>query len=146
MQQIYRRTPIPKSDFNKVSKKLYWNPTFAWVFSCKFAVYRKIPLIRSGCIYGQRTNLMGLYSGGGMGTHMLGGLIFGRKNTSICNLSNLLLLFLFSRFCNNQHPQIVRITFIKWRSKKDKLRWRFPDSWKHQDVDLCINTSPFTFQ
>ena len=26
-------------DFNKVLKQLYWNPTLAWVFSCKFAAY-----------------------------------------------------------------------------------------------------------
>ena len=32
MQQIYRRTPIPKCDFNKVAKH-----ASAWVFSCKFA-------------------------------------------------------------------------------------------------------------
>ena len=38
MQQIYRRTPMPKCDFNKVSKQLYWNHTSGWVFSCKFAV------------------------------------------------------------------------------------------------------------
>ena len=31
MQQIYRRTPMPKFD--------YWNHTSAWVFSCKFAAY-----------------------------------------------------------------------------------------------------------
>ena len=31
LQQIYRRTPMPKCDFNKVAK--------AWVFSCKFAAY-----------------------------------------------------------------------------------------------------------
>ena len=37
-------------------------------------------------------------------------LIFGRKNTLICNLLNLLLLFLSSSFCNNQQPEIVRIT------------------------------------
>ena len=30
MQQIYRRTPVPKCDFNKVAKQL---------FSCKFAAY-----------------------------------------------------------------------------------------------------------
>ena len=30
-QQIYRRTPMPKCDFNKVAS--------AWVFSCKFAAY-----------------------------------------------------------------------------------------------------------
>ena len=39
MEQIYRRTPIPKCDFNNVSKHLYWNRTSAWVFSCKFAAY-----------------------------------------------------------------------------------------------------------
>ena len=29
MQQIYRRTPNPKCDFNKVVKQLYWNHTSA---------------------------------------------------------------------------------------------------------------------
>ena len=29
MQQIYRRTPMPKCDFNKVSQQLYWNHTSA---------------------------------------------------------------------------------------------------------------------
>ena len=38
-QQIYRRTPMPKCEFNKVAKQLYWNRTSAWVFSCKFAAY-----------------------------------------------------------------------------------------------------------
>ena len=38
MQQIYR-TPIPKCDFNKVAKQLYWNRTSIWVFFCKFAAY-----------------------------------------------------------------------------------------------------------
>ena len=33
MQQIYRRTPMPKCDFNKVALKNYWNRTSAWVFS-----------------------------------------------------------------------------------------------------------------
>ena len=37
MQQIYKRTPMPKRDFNKVTKQLYWNHTSGWVFSCKFA-------------------------------------------------------------------------------------------------------------
>ena len=31
MQQIYRRTPIPKCE------QLHWNHTLVWVFSCKFA-------------------------------------------------------------------------------------------------------------
>ena len=39
MQQINRRTHIPKSDFNKVGLQLYWNDTSAWVFSSKFAAY-----------------------------------------------------------------------------------------------------------
>ena len=56
-----------------------------------YIIYRKIPLIRPGRIYGQRTNLMGLYSGGLYPR----GLIFGRKKTSIWNLLNLL-FFLFS--------------------------------------------------
>ena len=37
MQQIYRRTPMPKWDFNKVALQLYWKHTLAWVFSYKFA-------------------------------------------------------------------------------------------------------------
>ena len=39
MRQIYRRTPMPKCDFNKVSEKLYWNYTSTWVFSYKLAAY-----------------------------------------------------------------------------------------------------------
>ena len=39
MQQIYRRTPMPKCDFNKVAKQLYWNRISALVFSCKFTAY-----------------------------------------------------------------------------------------------------------
>ena len=36
MQQIDRRTPMPKRDFNKVTKQIH---TSAWVFSYKFAAY-----------------------------------------------------------------------------------------------------------
>ena len=39
MQEIYRRTPMPKCDFNKVAKQLYWNHTLTWVFYYKFAAY-----------------------------------------------------------------------------------------------------------
>ena len=38
-KQIYRRTPKPKCDFNKVTLHLYWNHTLAWVFSCIFIAY-----------------------------------------------------------------------------------------------------------
>ena len=39
MEQVYRRTLMWKSDFNKVALQLYWNHTSARVFSCKFAAY-----------------------------------------------------------------------------------------------------------
>ena len=39
MQQIYRRTLMPKCDFNKTALQLYRNHTLACVFSCKFAEY-----------------------------------------------------------------------------------------------------------
>ena len=39
MKQIYRRTSMPKCDFNKVTFHFHWNHTSAWVFSCKFAAY-----------------------------------------------------------------------------------------------------------
>ena len=39
MQQIYRRIPMPKCNFNKVQKQFYWNHTSAWVFSCTLAAY-----------------------------------------------------------------------------------------------------------
>ena len=39
MQQIYRRTPMPKCDINKLALQLFWNRTSAWLFSCKFAAY-----------------------------------------------------------------------------------------------------------
>ena len=32
MQQIYRGTPMPKCDFNKVEKELYRNHTSSWGF------------------------------------------------------------------------------------------------------------------
>ena len=36
MKQIYRKTPIPKFDFNKVALQFFWNHTSAWMFCCKF--------------------------------------------------------------------------------------------------------------
>ena len=39
MEQIYRRPPMAKCDFNKTAKHFYWNHTSAWIFSCKFAAY-----------------------------------------------------------------------------------------------------------
>ena len=39
MQQIYRRTLMPKCDFNKAAKNFYWNHTLAWVFFFKFHAY-----------------------------------------------------------------------------------------------------------
>ena len=39
MQQIYRKTPMPKCDFNEVALQLYWNHTSAWLFSWKLAAF-----------------------------------------------------------------------------------------------------------
>ena len=39
MQQIHRRTPMPKCDFKTVALQLYWKCTLAWVLSCKFTAY-----------------------------------------------------------------------------------------------------------
>ena len=39
MQQIHKRTPMPKCDFKKDALQLCWNHTSAWVFSCTFAAY-----------------------------------------------------------------------------------------------------------
>ena len=38
MPQIYRRTPMPNRDFNKIAFQLYRSHT-AWLFSFKFAAY-----------------------------------------------------------------------------------------------------------
>ena len=66
-----------------------------WV---KISNYRKIQLICPGRVHGQRTNLMGLYSGVPIcGVWGGDGLIFERKNTLIFNLLSLLHFFLF--FC-----------------------------------------------
>ena len=37
--KICSKAPMPKCDFNKVAKRLNWNRTSAWVFSCKFSTY-----------------------------------------------------------------------------------------------------------
>ena len=39
MQQIYRRTHMPKCNCNEVALQLYWNHISSWVFSCKLAAY-----------------------------------------------------------------------------------------------------------
>ena len=39
MQQVYKRTFMPKCDFNKVVLQLYWNHTWARVSSCKLAAF-----------------------------------------------------------------------------------------------------------
>ena len=51
MQQIYRRTPVPKSDFNNIAKQLYWNYTSAWVISGKFAKHPFLRTTLDGCLW-----------------------------------------------------------------------------------------------
>ena len=51
MQQIYRRTPVPKSDFNNNAKQLYWNYTSAWVISGKFTKHPFLRTSLDGCLW-----------------------------------------------------------------------------------------------
>ena len=39
MQHIYRKTPMLKCDFTKVTLQLYWNHSSVWVFSCNFSYF-----------------------------------------------------------------------------------------------------------
>ena len=47
MQQIYRRTPMPKGDFQKVVLQIYWNHTSAWMFSCNLLHIFRTPLYKN---------------------------------------------------------------------------------------------------
>ena len=38
---------MPKYDFNKVAKQLYWNHTSAWVFSGKFVLVFRMPFYKN---------------------------------------------------------------------------------------------------
>ena len=51
IQQIYRRTPMPKCDFNKVVLQLYWNHTLAWLLSCKFAAYFQNNFLKNASVW-----------------------------------------------------------------------------------------------
>ena len=65
MQQIYRRTPRLKCDFNKVAKQLYGNHTSAWVLSCKFAAYFRNNFLKSNSgrllVHIENSHLTGFY-------------------------------------------------------------------------------------
>ena len=64
MQRNYRRTPMPKCDFNKVAKlkQLYWNRTSAWVFSCKFAAYFQNTFFKEHLWVAASVNIPGKHS------------------------------------------------------------------------------------
>ena len=47
MQQIYRRTPMSKCDFNKVAWQLYWNRTSALVFSYELLHIFRTPFLEN---------------------------------------------------------------------------------------------------
>ena len=53
IQQIYRRPPMPKCDFNikLQSNFIYWNHTLAYVFSCKFAAYSQNTFSHSSMLF-----------------------------------------------------------------------------------------------
>ena len=58
MKQIYKKTPMPKRDFNKIALQLYWNNTSVWVF-CKFAAIFRTLLPKN--MYGGLLLAYGLY-------------------------------------------------------------------------------------
>ena len=57
MQQIFRRTPMLKCDFNNVALQLYWNRTSVWVFPCKYFqnLFLRTPL--DGCFCPNLSNV-----------------------------------------------------------------------------------------
>ena len=104
--------------------------------------YCKIPLIRSECIYGQRTNLMGLFSGV---------LIFRRKNNSICNLLNLLFFFFhyktrilaFFTSCKMWNMFKVNNKGTRIRKVNDKVKNK--DTIEVVLASLLLTLNPFNF-
>ena len=85
-----------------------------------------------------------------------GGLVYKRKNISIWNLLNLLLFFLFSRFCKNQQPQVLRtmsqaattcsksgIETPEEHCMKYAQRRAFPDSFISVYGQNCIHIFPY---
>ena len=47
MQQVYRGTPMPKCNFNKVAKQLYWNHTSACVSPANLLHVFRTPFLRT---------------------------------------------------------------------------------------------------
>ena len=47
MQQIYRRTPMPKCNFNIVVKQLYWNRTSVWCSTANLLHIFRIPFLKN---------------------------------------------------------------------------------------------------
>ena len=47
MQQIYRRTPMPKCDFNEAAKQLYWNHTSNWCSPVNLLHFFRTPFPKS---------------------------------------------------------------------------------------------------
>ena len=84
-----------KSNFDSHIRKLCKKSGQKLNAVSRILIYCKILLIHPGRTYRQRTNLMSLYLGGLIYGER-GGLIFGRKNTSICNLLTYFSFFFFS--------------------------------------------------
>ena len=79
--------------------------------------YRKIPLTRPGRIYGQRTNLMGLYSG--VGSLYTGG---GRRGEA------------YNREKKHFNLQPVKLTFLSFFSNIKHVFWHFS---RHAKCEIC---------
>ena len=50
-KKFYSRKTVPKCDFNKVTRQLYWNHTLARLFSCKFAAYFQNTFLSEHLLY-----------------------------------------------------------------------------------------------
>ena len=117
MQQIYRRTSMPKCDFNKVAKQLYWNYILAWVFPCEFAAYF------------QNTFFLLLKSHFGMGVLLWICCIFSEQLFPIieitlwpgCSSVNLLLLMLDNSLISIKYLRTLKV-FAKQQSSELKIK------------------------
>ena len=51
--QIYRRTPMPKCDFNKFAKQLFLSHPSGWVLACTFVAYfqNTLKISLDGCFW-----------------------------------------------------------------------------------------------
>ena len=106
MHYIYRRTPLPKCDFNKVA-----NLTLAWVFSCKFAAYfqntfsQKHLWMAASELYSNHNKFAGYFQNTFLWEHI-------RRAVSVINI------FLPMKVGFRYNKRIIQKTFIRVKCNK----------------------------